>query len=85
MVARGTRFEAKLAGRVRYFTDQPCKHGHVAERWTSSGDCTVCVLQRQRQPKNRAKQAAWRQANVEKVAAYKAAWRERRKVARLLP
>jgi len=35
--------------------------------------------------KKQAKQAAWRQANVEKVAAYKAAWRERRKVARLLP
>jgi len=37
------RVAAKLAGRVRYFTGKPCKHGHVAERNTATGTCTACM------------------------------------------
>jgi hypothetical protein len=25
-----------------YFTGKPCKHGHVVERNTNSGQCVIC-------------------------------------------
>lgn len=34
--------EAKTAGVKRYFTGNPCKHGHVTERITSSRACVEC-------------------------------------------
>lgn len=34
--------EAKSKGSTRYFTGQPCKRGHVAERKTSNRDCIAC-------------------------------------------
>ena len=37
-----TRKEAKEKGLTRYFTGKPCKHGHVAERYTIYKDCVVC-------------------------------------------
>lgn len=37
-----TRSEAQKRGSKRYFTGAPCKHGHVAERVTSSGACIEC-------------------------------------------
>ena len=37
-----TRSEAKSNGLVRYFTGNPCKHGHIAERQTSNGGCIKC-------------------------------------------
>ena len=38
-----SRKEAKAQGLTRYFTGEPCKHGHVAERMTSSGACHTCL------------------------------------------
>jgi hypothetical protein len=37
-----TRAFAALQNSKRYFTGVPCKHGHVAERFTSSGGCIAC-------------------------------------------
>jgi len=37
-----TRKEAIERGLTRYFTGEPCKHGHVAERLTSGATCVVC-------------------------------------------
>jgi hypothetical protein len=37
-----TRKEALAIGYSRYFTGKPCKHGHVAERYTTSRQCTKC-------------------------------------------
>lgn len=37
------RSEAKAKGLKYYFTGKPCKHGHVAERTTSNGNCVTCV------------------------------------------
>ena len=37
-----TRDEAKARGLKRYFTGKPCKHGHVALRFTSGGNCARC-------------------------------------------
>lgn len=37
-----TRQDAILQGLTRYFTGKPCKHGHVAERYTGNKTCCVC-------------------------------------------
>lgn len=39
-----TRQEAIEKGLVRYFTGNPCKHGHVAERYVAGFGCVVCQL-----------------------------------------
>lgn len=41
-----TRSKARELGMQYYFTGNPCKHGHVAERRTSRGDCLECYLHR---------------------------------------
>jgi hypothetical protein len=40
---RRERYKAKLAGETQYFTDRPCKNGHIAPRFTHSANCTICV------------------------------------------
>lgn len=37
------RGQAKAAGLKRYYTGVKCKHGHLSERFTSSGTCVTCV------------------------------------------
>lgn len=37
-----TRAEAIARGLTRYFTGEPCKHGHVAERNAIDGQCREC-------------------------------------------
>lgn len=37
------RAAAKAAGLTRYFTGKPCPHGHVAERYVTSGGCCECT------------------------------------------
>lgn len=37
------REAARMLGKTRYFTGRPCIHGHVAERYTSSGNCIECL------------------------------------------
>jgi len=41
---KNTRAEAKAAGDMLYFTGKPCRHGHVAPRYTSIGKCKACTL-----------------------------------------
>jgi hypothetical protein len=50
-----SRAEAKSIGAKYYFTGLPCKHGHVAIRQTSNGNCKECDL-----PRVRANVLAWR-------------------------
>jgi len=38
-----TRQQAIDSGLKRYYTGEPCKKGHVAERFTSSSGCVECV------------------------------------------
>lgn len=42
---------ARAAGSVRYFTGNPCKHGHIAERYTKSTKCIECEHMRLRPDK----------------------------------
>jgi len=55
-----TRAEAKAAGSTRYFTGEPCKYGHLAERTTTSGECAECY---------RAKRRRYRAANIDAARA----------------
>jgi len=38
-----SRKQAKEQGLTRYFTGDPCKHGHIAERMVSNHTCVICV------------------------------------------
>ena len=46
-----SRKEAIARGLKRYFTGEPCKHGHTVERRVSGGDCVVCKIERQKSEK----------------------------------
>jgi hypothetical protein len=38
-----SRASAREAGSKRFFTGQPCLHGHLVERFVSSGNCVACA------------------------------------------
>ena len=59
------RAEARDAGETRYFTGEPCAHGHVAARMVSTCACVMCLEVRRK---------ARRAANPERYAAQKRAW-----------
>lgn len=79
MIAK-TPKEAKHLGLKTYFTGVACKRGGVAER-RLNGDC-LCVacdafyktLRSEWTKNNNHKHKAWREANKEKMAKYKADW-----------
>ena len=37
------RRDAARFGLKKFFTGRPCKYGHTAERYTSTGNCVLCV------------------------------------------
>lgn len=39
----GKRSLAKAAGAKRYFNGKACPNGHIADRFTSSGRCSLCT------------------------------------------
>lgn len=45
-----TKTEAAAVGLARFFTGQPCKRGHLSERYTSTGACVECLGVRQGGP-----------------------------------
>lgn len=67
-----SRKEAKARGLKRYFTGEPCKHGHVAERNYSDKKCIECKsghvkLWRDRFPeKVKSSCKSWRQKNQDR-------------------
>lgn len=63
-----SRADAKALQAVRYHTGRPCLRGHVADRFTSTGQCVECV---------NTQNAHWRALNREKVSKIMKAWRER--------
>jgi hypothetical protein len=70
------RAEAKAKGLPRYFTGVACKHGHVAERYTTNKSCCECAnaTANKSKAKNRAKYSVkaveWGKKNPEKRAQY---------------
>lgn len=58
------RQDARVRGLRRYFTGDPCKHGHIAERTTHGGSCVKCNVV------NSAKSVVkWAAANPEAIKA----------------
>jgi hypothetical protein len=43
-----SREEAKARGTDRFFTGIPCKHGHIAPRYTRGTNCVVCQVEHAR-------------------------------------
>jgi hypothetical protein len=43
-----SRKEARRIGADRFFTGIPCKHGHVAPRYTSTKNCVACQVEHAR-------------------------------------
>lgn len=61
------RIDAKNQGLKRYFTGKPCKYGHVAERFVSSGRCSSCDSELQKSPEYRSKRRAYEQSHEMRV------------------
>lgn len=58
------RRDARSQGLLRYFTGRPCEAGHLVERFTSSGGCTVCANDRRRTDESRARRTAARHKRI---------------------
>lgn len=76
-----SRKEAKAAGLTHYFTGKSCVHGHIAKRFTSTGQCSECLKgydtrwsDDPKKEKLRAK--AWRNKNKQHTAAYGKQYRQ---------
>jgi hypothetical protein len=71
-----SRKDALDQGLPRYFTGNPCKHGHVAERYTGNKTCCECAnaTANATKSKNRQKYSDssndWRKNNLDKSTAY---------------
>lgn len=74
-----SRKEAKARGLNKYFTGEPCVHGHIAERRTSYTMCVECDRIRQTKPALKAKVAVWRRQNKEAIDKNKDDYRARRR------
>ena len=64
-----TRQEARDLSSKAYFTSLFCKQGHIAKRWTATGNCSICQTERT---------TAWAKNNPEKNLAYRNS--EKRKI-----
>jgi HNH endonuclease. len=66
------RSVAKERGLSRYFTGQPCKRGHIAERWVSGFKCVQCHAEYvANHPEHiRVAKRKWKKANPEVVRAH---------------
>jgi 5-methylcytosine-specific restriction endonuclease McrA len=76
-----SRAAGKKLGSVRYFTGRLCRNGHVAYRFSSSGQCVTCleIWKGKWRSENRDKyleqSAKLRAANPQKYRDSEAAWR----------
>jgi hypothetical protein len=61
------RDQAKAAGLKRFFTGEPCKRGHVAERFVSDRSCVECKA---------AARKSFAENNPERVRELERQWRE---------
>jgi len=66
-----SRKDAKAQGLLRYFTGDPCLHGHIAERRVSNWNCVICETEKARKAytkdpnKNLLSQKKWREKTPE--------------------
>ena len=75
------REDARSQGLKRFFTGEPCRNQHIAERHISGGHCVECMKARSdawraNHPKEtRERSASYRAAHPEKVRKADAKWR----------
>ena len=80
-----TREAARAEGLMRYFTAEPCVHGHLSKRHVTNGRCMTCLylMRKPRTDKARETLRIWcakdRSANPEKRRAYKREYYHRNK------
>lgn len=73
--------EAEARGFTKYFTGKPCKHGHLAPRYTNGTQCCTCsyircTKQRLRRPDLAAQRCAeWRRRYPGRQAEMSRKWR----------
>jgi hypothetical protein len=63
-----TRQEALDRDLRKYMTGRPCKHGHVAERRTETGNCVECQRLAQQTPEHREYMRLYARRRTIKVA-----------------
>lgn len=88
-IYRDQRAQAMRDGKTRFYTGQPCKHGHVCERVTSSRQCVECnaISSRKKYAKHRvairqaakARPLSMTPASIASRAEGKRRWREKNK------
>ncbi len=52
-----------------YFTGKPCKHNHIANRYTISGFCTACLANKTIRNRNQKTELAYRERNRNRIKA----------------
>lgn len=72
-----SRTEAQARGLKRYFTSVPCRHGHIAERYTCSERCFECdrIFRDARSSLRAIHHKRWRDRNPNKNRAKAKKWR----------
>lgn len=92
MTTKISRAEAKALGLKRYFTGEPCKNGHVAEKDTSGGGCVECRRERKKTKVEQRRIAEGREKRYKPkdeedrrrhLAEYKREWFEKNKESQL--
>jgi len=74
-----TRREAMVAVERHYETGKPCKHGHIALRWTVDGTCTECRRTLYTYPQSKAAREKFQAAFNLKRATFSAALKNKEK------
>lgn len=80
-----TRQEALDLGLDKFFTGEPCLHGHLAFRYVKDKGCVECACQRGRawarnnKEKHLEISRRWKKSNPTKVLKWKTSWRKRSK------
>lgn len=64
------RTAAKLANEMLYSTNSACSKGHIADRYTSTGHCSVCLVLFSSKEEQRLKRYEYRSLTKDKKAAY---------------
>lgn len=77
------RKEAKERGLYKYFTGEPCSHGHMAERYVANGHCVICQSTKSKTAEARYKQAERRTKSSDYQREYHKAWSAKNRTARL--
>lgn len=76
------RIQAHAQGLPRYHPNEPCRHGHLSERYTRTGKCVACLdycskrWVEQNPEKVKARSARWQKSNPEKCRERARRWRE---------